>query len=160
MTQTTEDSKKNQQQELSYAITDIQKLLSRMTLKSAIKENMTLQQAAVLRILVKKGPVQMNWLCRELSVTPPNITSLIDRLEKKDLVKRTEDKKDRRKTAIQLTSNGKKLYDTISERYVKHIEESFSVLTPEEQEKLSQLLRKLKSEISRRETSESRQLDK
>jgi MarR family transcriptional regulator, 2-MHQ and catechol-resistance regulon repressor len=158
-TQTNEDTKKNQQQELVYAITDIYKLLSKMMLKSAAKENLTIQQASVLRILAKKGPIQMNLLCQELSVTPPNITSLIDRLEKKGLVKRTEDKKDRRKTEIQLTTNGKELYETVTESYKGYIQESFSALTPEEQDRLSQILGKLKAETSRKEIIKNHRTD-
>ena len=151
MTEPPGNEKKNQQQKLIYTITDTQKLLSKIMLRTAAKENMTTQQMSVLRILSRKGSVQMNWLCQELSVTPPNITSLIDRLENKGLVKRTEDRNDRRKTEIQLTQKGKKLYETVTGRYTEYIQESFSSLTPEEQKKLSQLLGKLEAEISRRE---------
>jgi MarR family 2-MHQ and catechol resistance regulon transcriptional repressor len=153
-TQTTEDTKNSPQPELVYAVIDFYTVMSKLLLKGVNRENITIQQAAVLRILAKKGPVQMNRLCRELSVTPPNITTFIDRLEKKGLVKRAEDRSDRRKTEIQLTSNGKKLYEATIERYREQIQESFGILTPEEQERLAQLIGKVKAEISRKEIFE------
>jgi MarR family 2-MHQ and catechol resistance regulon transcriptional repressor len=153
MTQTAEDMTENEMQELIYAMREILKLLSKMTLKVMAKENITEQQMAVLNILMK-GPVQMNQLCRELIVSSPNITTLVDRMEKKGLVNRTEDVKDRRKTEIQLTPNGKKLFDAAKDKYREYLQESLRTLTPQEREKLSQLLGKLKEGISRKEFSE------
>jgi len=66
-------------------------------------------QAAVLRCLVVSGPMSSAELGRRLHVTPSNITGVIDRLEKKELVKRTPKQRDRRVCLITLTDKGAEL---------------------------------------------------
>lgn len=153
-TQAARDTKQKQDLDLIYAISDIQKFVSRMMVKETIKENLTLQQSAVLRIIANSGPIQMNRIGRELLTTAANITSLIDRLEKKGLVQRTENKADRRKIEIQLTPDGKKIFETAAARYRENIQESFDLLTSAEKKDLLRLLIKLSDEISRREIDE------
>jgi MarR family 2-MHQ and catechol resistance regulon transcriptional repressor len=138
---------KTQQQEIANEIKDIQRFFSKLVSESITKQNnITEQQMTVLKILARK-PLQMSELGHELLVSSPTITSLIDRMEKKGIVKR-EDCKDRRKIEIQLTLEGKKLYETAMEQYRDLLQKSFSVLTPEEAAELLRLLRKLKNEIS------------
>ena len=123
----TEEAKKTQQEEISAEIRDIQRLLSKVLLEVIGKQNnITDQQWAVLKIISKK-PVQMNELSNELMVSSPTITSLIDRMEKKGIVKR-EDCKDRRKIEIQLTPEGKKFYEKTREQIREFLQKSVSVL--------------------------------
>ena len=143
----TEEAKKTQQEEISAEIRDIQRLLSKVLLEVIGKQNnITDQQWAVLKIISKK-PVQMNELSNELMVSSPTITSLIDRMEKKGIVKR-EDCKDRRKIEIQLTPEGKKFYEKTREQIREFLQKSVSVLSPQETTELLLLLKKLKNAIS------------
>jgi MarR family 2-MHQ and catechol resistance regulon transcriptional repressor len=138
---------KTQQQEIANEIKDIQRFFSKLVSESITKQNnITEQQMTVLKILARK-PIQMNELGHELLVSSPTITSLIDRMEKKGIVKR-EDCKDRRKIEIQLTAEGKRLYENAMEQYRELLQKSFSVLTPEEAAELLRLLKKLRNEIS------------
>lgn len=138
---------KTQQQEIANEIKNVQRFFSKLVSESITRQNnITEQQITVLKILAKK-PMQMNELGHELLVSSPTITSLIDRMEKKGIVKR-EDCKDRRKIEIQLTMEGKKLYETAMEQYRDLLQKSFSVLTPEEATELLRLLKKLKKEIA------------
>lgn len=138
---------KTQQQEIANEIKDIQRFFSKLVSESITKQNnITEQQMTVLKILARK-PIQMNELGHELLVSSPTITSLIDRMEKKGIVKR-EDCKDRRKIEIQLTAEGKKLYENAMEQYRELLQKSFSVLTPEEAAELLRLLKKLRNEVS------------
>ncbi len=150
MTAKTPENKKNEE-ELIYTLARLNRVLSKIMLNNAMEENLTPQQRGILMILTRKNSIPMNWLGRALLVTPPNITSIIDRMEKKSYVKRVEDPNDRRKTAIQLTAKGKQLIETANERYKERIKESLAILTPREQEMLLQLLSKLEKEISKRE---------
>jgi DNA-binding MarR family transcriptional regulator len=143
-----EEAKKTQQEEIATEIRDIQRLLSKLLLEViANQNNITEQQRAVLKIIAKK-PMQMNELGRELMVSSPTITSLIDRMEKKGLVKRAEDCKDRRKIEIQLTPEGKKLYEKAREQFREFLQKSVSVLSPQETTELLLLLKKLRNAIS------------
>ena len=128
-----------------------QRAVLRAMTKSAAREGMTLQQFSVLVVLARAGPVPMRTLSKELQVTPPNITGVVDRLERKELVKRLADPGDRRKKEIQLTAKGENLYERVRKGYSASIQESLDALTREEQEILAKLLRKLRNEIVRRE---------
>ena len=146
-----EEAKKTQQEEILTEIKDIHRLLSKVLLEVIEKQyNITEQQRAVLKIISKK-PAQMNELGHELMVSSPTITSLIDRMEKKGLVKRAEDCKDRRKIEIQLTPEGKKLYEKAREQYREFLQKPVSVLTPEETTELLLMLKKLRNAISQEE---------
>ena len=143
----TEEAKKTQREEISVEIRDVQRLFSKVMLEVIGKQNnITDQQWAVLKIISKK-PMQMNELGHELMVSSPTITSLIDRMEKKGLVKR-EDCKDRRKIEIQLTPEGEKLYEKAKEQITEFLQKSVSALTPQETTELLLLLKKLKNAIS------------
>lgn len=63
-------------------------------------------QSDVLRVLHGQGPLSSAHLSRTLSVTPSNITLIIDNLEKKGLVNRTRQHNDRRIVLIELTARG------------------------------------------------------
>jgi DNA-binding MarR family transcriptional regulator len=69
-------------------------------------------------------------------------------MERKGLVKRAEDCKDRRKIEIQLTPEGKKLYEKGREQFIGFLQKSVSVLTPQETTELLLLLKKLRNAIS------------
>jgi DNA-binding MarR family transcriptional regulator len=118
---------------------------------SAAKEELTLQQFSVLRVLERVGPMPMGKLSEELRVTPPNITGVVDRLERKELVTRTGGARDRRMKEIKLTPRGAEVYEKVRRGYSEDLQGSLDSLTPEEQEILAQLLRKLTKEIVRRE---------
>jgi len=70
---------------------------------------LTGSQNGVLRVLLNNGSLSSADLSRKLYVKPSNITGIIDRLEKKKLVKRVRKKGDRRVALITLTESGKKL---------------------------------------------------
>jgi DNA-binding MarR family transcriptional regulator len=118
---------------------------------SAAKDGLTLPQFSVLGVLARVGPVPMSRLSAELRVTPPNVTGMVDRLERKELVRRLASPGDRRKKEIRLTAKGESLYERVRNGYSASIQESLDALTREEQEILAKLLRKLRNEIVRRE---------
>ena len=63
-------------------------------------------QMLVLKNIALKGPLSLSQLSKSLHVTPSNITGIVDRLEKKDLVKRGSKPGDRRVYLIHLTDTG------------------------------------------------------
>jgi DNA-binding MarR family transcriptional regulator len=82
-------------------------------------------------------------LSRHLLVTAGNLTGIIDRMEKLQLVKRIPDSKDRRVIRVQLTGKGKQLAKTVIPRHAKDIDHLFSVLNEKEIARLRGLLDKL-----------------
>jgi len=65
------------------------------------------EQLTVLSLLWKKDRVTQQELCNATFKDKPNMTRLIDSLERKGLAKRTADESDKRSNLIVLTSAGK-----------------------------------------------------
>lgn len=81
-------------------------------------------------------------------VNRANITSLIDRMEKADLVTRTSTPTDRRYNIIVLTPYGKKLLSRIEPLYVEQVQRIMDVLLETEQNQLIGMLEKIRENIS------------
>jgi len=81
-------------------------------------------------------------------VNRANITALIDRMEKSDLVVRTADACDRRYNIVKLTSRGKKLLAKVEPLYAKEVKKIMAPLNQAEQKKLIAVLEKIRSELS------------
>lgn len=70
--------------------------------------HLTLTQARLLR-LVREGPVGQSELGRLLNLSPASVTRLIDRLEERGLIARERDPDDRRRVAVSLLPEGRRL---------------------------------------------------
>ncbi|MEM6912978.1 MAG: MarR family transcriptional regulator [Pseudomonadota bacterium] len=68
-------------------------------------------QHIVLQLLSKKGCLTPGTIAKEMSLSQATVTSLIDKLEAKSLLRRTKDDKDRRRSLVALTSDGEALLD-------------------------------------------------
>ncbi|MBX7153230.1 MarR family transcriptional regulator [bacterium] len=104
---------------------------------------LTQPQFGVLECLGHLGPMTTGDLCKKMLVSGGNMTVVIDNLEKEGLVGRERGDKDRRSVMIQLTPKGKKLFLRIFAKHAGYITTLVSVLTPDEQEQLGRLLKKL-----------------
>ncbi len=104
---------------------------------------LTEPQFSVLECLGHRGPLTIGALSKKMLISGGNTTVIIDNLEKENLVERVRSKEDRRVILVQLTSNGKTLFDDIFIKHAECITNMASVLTDQEQETLSQLLKKL-----------------
>ncbi len=140
--------------ETDNAIMSTHRALVKSRARGLAKEGLSLPQFEVLRVIEERGPVPMRVLSLEMLVTPPNITGLVDRLERRRLVRRVADTKDRRASIIELTETGKHLYTVLAKRQTKFLQDTLSTLTPDEQNILSTLLSRLKAEILRRDKND------
>jgi len=100
--------------------------------KISKRYGLTGPQSTVLRSLFNKGPMSSADLSRNLFVTPSNITGIIDRLEKKQLVERIKKEGDRRVTLISLTDAGKELSKTLPDPIMKKFITELADLEPEQ----------------------------
>ena len=71
--------------------------------------NVSAAQINCLIALYENGPLPPSQIAKYLMVNSSTVTGIIDRLEKKDLVKRLRISQDRRVITIELTKNGKVL---------------------------------------------------
>lgn len=110
---------------------------------STSMENLTISQFGTLEALYHLGSLCQNEIGSKILKSNSNMTTVIDNLEKRGLVLRERDRQDRRMVKIHLTQAGKELIESVLPQHVHSITEIFSVLTPQEQETLGALLRKL-----------------
>jgi DNA-binding MarR family transcriptional regulator len=73
---------------------------------------LTLVQVRVMRRLARQ-PQSLGQLGAELSLAPPSMTRLVDRLEERGLIGRQRDVDDRRKVLATLTDEGRQLLSAI-----------------------------------------------
>lgn len=115
---------------------------ARLSLASSMQA-LTISQFGVLEALFHLGPQAQNILGEKILKSNSNMTTVIDNLEKRELVIRERAPDDRRKIIVHLTESGQELISSIFPMHVKAIEEQFSVLTIEEKRLLCDLLKKL-----------------
>ncbi len=104
---------------------------------------LTISQFGVLETLHSLGPLCQKDLGVKILKTGGNITMVVDNLEKRKLVERVRDERDRRKFSIRLTPEGYAVIDRILPVHADIAEQVFSGLSSEEQEDLGRLLERL-----------------
>ena len=112
-------------------------------------EGITEAQLQALELLVANGPMLMRKISDAMVVTPANVTGIVDRLEEKKLVQRTPGEGDRRATIIEITREGKTLYERVAKKKGDLIKKSLATFTKEEKITLNRLLEKFQKGISR-----------
>lgn len=104
---------------------------------------LTMSQFGALEALYHLGPLCQCDLADKLLKSSGNITMVIDNLERRGLVRRWREGKDRRFVTVYLTEKGRRVIGEIFPRHVAAIVEEMSTLTKAEQEMLGRLCRKL-----------------
>lgn len=104
---------------------------------------LTVSQFGVLEALYHLGPLCQRDIGRKILKTSGNMTTVIDNLEKRNLVIRERDPRDRRYFSVTLTREGFDLIDAIFPGHAVIAQDVFSVLNRSELETLGTLLKKL-----------------
>ncbi len=107
------------------------------------KQKLTMSQFGVLEALYHVGPMYQRDLAQKILKTTGNITTVIDNLEKRGLVERQREMKDRRYFKVVLTSSGRRLTKKIFPDHAQQIAKSMGRLTMPEQRELGRLCKKL-----------------
>ncbi len=105
--------------------------------------DLTASQFAVLEALYHVGPMCLSELAGKILRTAGNLTMVLDNLEKRGLAKRISGAKDRRFVTAEITPRGRDLLRQVFPEHARRIAELMSRLTPNEQDQLSSLCRKL-----------------
>ena len=115
---------------------------------------LTQGQLAILEALLHLGPMSQQMLAKKILRSGSNVTTVLDNLEKQNLVRRTRRLDDRRVLDVSLTDKGRR---HIVERFPPHarrITELFSTLEPDEQVQLGALCKKLGRSVRRQPDSD------
>ncbi len=104
---------------------------------------LTESQFGVLEALFHLGPSCQRELAVKILKSAGNLTTVIDNLEKRDLVKRRREAEDRRIVIVSLTPEGRRLISEVYPRVVAVLVAAFSHLTAREQDQMASLSLKL-----------------
>jgi DNA-binding MarR family transcriptional regulator len=117
-------------------------------MRSCLPENyLTHGRIRLLYALHRHGPRIMSDLSDELEMTPRNITTLVDALEREGLACRRPHPTDRRATFIELTPRGAEGCATMYEEYAGAVSLLFSELPEADQRELLSLVTALRSAL-------------
>ncbi|MCQ2010160.1 MarR family transcriptional regulator [Sporolactobacillus sp. STSJ-5] len=98
---------------------------------------------AVLELLDHKGAQPIQKIGERILLASSSITYVVDKLEKKNFIKRKPCPEDRRVTFAEITPQGKEFMDDLFPKHKKAIHELFSGVTDEEKHQLIDHLKKL-----------------
>ena len=104
--------------------------------------DMCMSDFAILEILLHKGPLPINEIGKRLSLTSGSMTTAIDRLEKRGLVRRESIQADRRARHVTLTPPGRKLIKRAFAEHALSLDRVGAPLTDRERATLIALLKK------------------
>jgi MarR family 2-MHQ and catechol resistance regulon transcriptional repressor len=110
---------------------------------------LTPPQLGVLETLLHLGPLSQSELGRKLLRSNPNMTALLDTLERHGWIQRTRSPEDRRVVVVALTRDGKRLIGKVFPAHAAHLAELLGALSAEEQETLGALCKKLGLAVAR-----------
>ena len=103
--------------------------------------SMTPAQLFVLMLIEEKTQCCLGDIGRELSISAPTATGIVDRLERDGYLKRIHNKQDRRVVNICLTKKGKDYLDQMRGQKYNRLKQVIGLLSPEDQENYLRILK-------------------
>ncbi|WP_409347250.1 MarR family winged helix-turn-helix transcriptional regulator [Paenibacillus sp. MBLB4367] len=97
----------------------------------------------ILELLYSKGPHPIQKISEILSIPSGSITYVVDKLEKKEFVKRHQSPTNRRTTNLALTEKGEALFNDMFPKHVETISNQLSFISDEEKQQLIHVLKKI-----------------
>ncbi len=107
--------------------------------------NLTPGQFGVMEVIHHLGPLDQAALGRKILKSGGNITMITDNLERRGLVARVEDQRDRRRNIVRLTRKGRNMIKTLFPKVASGVVGAMGSLSAHEHEELGVLLKKLGS---------------
>ncbi len=105
--------------------------------------SITMPQLKSLFFISNQGSTNLGKLASALSVTPANVTGIVERLVEQKLVSRVENAQDRRMLLLRTTEKGEELVADFRERRRSVMDKALSSLTQDELTTLSKGLTSL-----------------
>lgn len=102
----------------------------------------------LIRLSEKNGLTQKE-LAQDTYFEQSNLTLMLDKLELKGLVKRTEKENDRRAYSVMITPEGEKLRDVLVRMGERIMEKALWGLSSEQKEEFSEMLQRIDENLKR-----------
>jgi MarR family 2-MHQ and catechol resistance regulon transcriptional repressor len=108
-----------------------------------VAQGLGISDFMVLEVLLHKGPLTISAIGEKVLLASASMTSAIDRLERRRLVRRRSCDSDRRIRLVELTAEGKKFIAEIYARHEKDLEYIAEGLSDEERRVMYEGLKKI-----------------
>jgi len=127
------------------------KALEELTKKDIKKHGMRASDFAILEALYHKGRQTIREISESVLISTGSITYVIDKLEKKELLIRTNCPDDRRAVYLEITAKGKQMMDEIFPKHQQVIEEVFQGISENDKETVIEVLKKVGHQAAEKE---------
>jgi MarR family transcriptional regulator, 2-MHQ and catechol-resistance regulon repressor len=117
--------------------------------RHVVTAGLTMGQFGVLESLLHLNAMSQSDLGGKLLRSGSNITTIVDNLERRGLVRRTRRATDRRAVDVSLTPGGRRLIQRLFPVHARLVGELFGALSPAEQRRLGVLCRTLGRSLPR-----------
>jgi MarR family transcriptional regulator, lower aerobic nicotinate degradation pathway regulator len=122
--------------------------------KHGATHDLSMIQTRLLGVLRDRVPT-MQELARLLELDKSSVTGLVDRAERRGLVKRTPSSHDRRAVGVNLTSSGRRVVTDVVEAFQTDIASATQSLSTAQKKRLSTLATRIVSEYAASARSEN-----
>ncbi|MBN2658045.1 MAG: MarR family transcriptional regulator [Spirochaetales bacterium] len=139
---------KKYHEELLSSIRDLRREMKKISYELYKDGELTLPQLGVVAVLTENGPSKVSDISGQVGLANSTVSGIIDRLEKKDIVKRNRLEEDRRTVVISLTEGSEKYYEEYKSRRDSYMLEKMEKLDEEEAGDLTESVRRLISLLS------------
>lgn len=114
-----------------------------LAVKDMKKHGLSPSEFTILEVLYNKGRFPLQQIGEKILITSGSVTYNIDKLEKRELLRRVPSPSDRRVIYAEITDTGRALFDRIFPEHAAAVQQIMSGLTTEETALASELLKKL-----------------
>lgn len=105
-------------------------------------------QFGVLRNIPLEGAITMSELTDKVQCAASNMTTIIRRMEKQELVVTFKNSSDKRQTLVSITEKGIRVRSKMDIAYQKFLFDMYGILSEEEQQTLYKLLAKIEDNLN------------
>jgi len=132
---------------INHAIVEFFEKLSSWEHDVVREKGMTLPQMHTLEVLGIHGAMRMKELAEAMGITTGTLTVLVDRLEDKDCVRRVPHDTDRRSINVELTDQGRALFEEHDRLHLRLTEELTAACPAEDREALLRCLTSMNAQF-------------
>ena len=112
-------------------------------------QGLTLSQCHALDVLSKNGDLTMNELSRQMGLAKSTMTRIVNTMVRKGWIERGKDGRDKRRVSVCLTSEGKRMAETMDESSKEYVQRILKHLPPEKIPGLVEALRSIVGSVEK-----------
>ena len=139
------------EQNLGFIISRTNTKIKNNLAKALKPYNITHEQWPLLKWLWIQDGISQKELSEKSFKDQPTTARILDKLERRGLIRRQADAEDRRVTLIYLTSKGQEIKDPLIPLALQSLEHALQGLSEQEQDELKNLLNRIEDNLGREE---------